>query len=308
MGAVPQQRAGPARVSAGVGRQREAAASAMVAIAAVDDADARQSDAVRGSHPRAAPLDSIVRVFSAEPDLLAGIDADAAELLTQRVVTPKLWLEPGPWKPSSADDLSGSLGLLVLDGLIIRTVELQGRCWPELVGSGDLLRPWDDLDASLGHVASWAALDRASVAVLDERFCAVAARWPSIMAQLLTRSIQRSCSLAVNLAIVHARHADLRLHMLFWHLADRWGRVTRDGVHLPMRLTHDMLAALACIRRPTASSALNDLARRGEIARCDDGTWLLTGCPPTPAPFDPSAPTARRIRAGSHSASARHDP
>ena len=224
----------------------------------------------------------VVRVFSLEPDLLAALDVKAAEFLTQRVVVSKLWIEPGPWDPPPRHARHGdTVGLLVLDGLLMRNVELHRRRCPELVGAGDLLRPWDDLDASLVHDVSWTALTRASVAVLDDRFLAIIGRWPSIMDALLKRSIHRSRSLAINLAIVHVRHAELRLHMLFWHLADRWGHVTPDGVHLPLRLTHEMLAELACMRRPTASSALNTLARRGELTRRDDGTWLLVGSPPS---------------------------
>ena len=224
----------------------------------------------------------VVRVFSVEPDLLAGLDVKTAEFLTQRAVVPKLWIEPGLWDPPPQQGQRGdTLGLLVLDGLLMRNVELHGRRCPELVGAGDLLRPWDDLDASLAHGVFWTALTRASVALLDERFLAIIGRWPSITDALLTRSIHRSRSLALNLAIVHVRHAELRLHMLFWHLADRWGRVTPDGVHLPLHLTHEMLAELACMRRPTASSALNTLARRGELTRRDDGTWLLVGEPPS---------------------------
>ncbi len=256
-----------------------------MATIAIADSRERHATAAAGLAQTVVPLSprqDVVRVFNVEPGLLADVDAKTADFLRQRVVVPKLWLDAGPWEPPLQDRrMRRSLGLLVLDGLVIRTVELHGRRCPELVGAGDLLRPWDDADASLSHATSWMALDRASVAVLDERFCTIAGRWPSIMAQLLTRSIQRSHALAVNLAIVHVRHADLRLHMLLWHLADRWGRVTPDGVHLPVRLTHEMLAELACMRRPTASSALNGLARRGEIARCDDGTWLLTGSPPS---------------------------
>ena len=254
----------------------------MATIATADSTTEGHATSSRRPAGTVAPLGpraDVVRVFDADPDLLAGVDATTAELLRRRVVTPKLWVAPGEWQPPAP--LRESLGLLVIDGLITRTVELHGRRCPELVGAGDLLRPWDDVDASLAHVTSWTALERASVAVLDARFCAVVSRWPAITAQLLRRSIERSRVLAVQLAIVHVRHADLRLHMLLWHLADRWGRVTRDGVHLPVRLTHEMLAELACMRRPTASSALNELARRGVIARRDDGTWLLMGPPPS---------------------------
>jgi hypothetical protein len=43
-------------------------------------------------------------------------------------------------------------------------------------------------------------------------------------------------------------------------------------------------AHLACMRRPTASTALQRLSREGEVLRRVDGTWLLLGGPPqTPA-------------------------
>jgi CRP/FNR family transcriptional regulator, cyclic AMP receptor protein len=42
--------------------------------------------------------------------------------------------------------------------------------------------------------------------------------------------------------------------VLFWHLADRWGRVERDGVHVPMRLTHELLGRLIAVRRATATA------------------------------------------------------
>jgi hypothetical protein len=69
----------------------------------------------------------------------------------------------------------------------------------------------------------------------------------------------------VTLAIVHQARVDVRLHMLFWHLAARWGRVRADGVALPLRLTHSVLAELVAARRPTVTSALTDLARRGLV-------------------------------------------
>jgi len=40
-----------------------------------------------------------------------------------------------------------------------------------------------------------------------------------------------------------------------------------------------MLGQLVGARRPTVSTALSELAKQGELARRDDGTWLLTGTP-----------------------------
>jgi len=69
--------------------------------------------------------------------------------------------------------------------------------------------------------------------------------------------------------------------ILLWHLADRWGRMTPDGVHVPVALKHELPADLVCVRRPTATVALQRLARDGGIARKPDGTRLLTETQPT---------------------------
>ena len=224
----------------------------------------------------------MVRVFDADPDLLGGLDASTTDLLRRRVVAPMLWIDAGPWAPPPCPAGPGNcFGLLVLDGLIIRSLRFEGRNCPELIGAGDVLRPWDGDDQnSIPASVFWAALERTTVAILDDRFVAMARRWPTIMSQLLSRTVQRSRTLAFQLAIVHVRHAETRLRMLLWHLADRWGRVTSDGVHLPLALTHETLADLACMRRPTASTALQRLTRNGELERRPGGGWLLTGDPP----------------------------
>jgi CRP/FNR family transcriptional regulator, cyclic AMP receptor protein len=224
----------------------------------------------------------LVRVFDHEPDLLGGVDARSADHLRRRAAAPRMWVDAGPWEPPDDETVRRSLGLIVLDGLMTRTISVSERECPELVGAGDLLRPWDHVgdEASVAQGARWTALQRTTLAVLDERFAAIVCRWPPVVSALLSRTIQRSRTIAFHCAIAHVRHADARLLMLLWHLADRWGHVTPAGVHVPVRLTHELMAHLACMRRPTASSALQRLVREGEIARRGDGTWLLLGAPP----------------------------
>jgi hypothetical protein len=67
--------------------------------------------------------------------------------------------------------------------------------------------------------------------------------------------------------------------MLLWHLAERWGRVGNDGVIIPVRLTHSVLASLVAARRPTVSAALGDLEQHGLVRRIEQGL-LLVGEPP----------------------------
>jgi CRP/FNR family cyclic AMP-dependent transcriptional regulator len=67
--------------------------------------------------------------------------------------------------------------------------------------------------------------------------------------------------------------------MLLWHLAGRWGRVRADGIVVPLRLTHVILADLVAARRPTVTSAITELTRVGLVRSIDEG-WLLSGKPP----------------------------
>jgi len=229
-----------------------------------------------------------VRVFDEDPDLLDGLDAEVTDVLRRRVTVPKLWVEEGPWTPPGQDAAGGDCaGLLILEGLMIRSLRVAGRDCPELVGAGDVLRPWDhDGEASVPVAITWTALERSTVAVLDHRFAAAVSRCPAIVSNLLSRTLQRSRTQSFHLAIAHVRHAETRVHMLLWHLADRWGRVTPAGVHLPLGLTHETIAHLVCMRRPTASTALQVLRRAGKVDRRRDGTWLLTGPPPQPGAAD----------------------
>jgi hypothetical protein len=65
---------------------------------------------------------------------------------------------------------------------------------------------------------------------------------------------------------------------------------------VPLVLSHRLIGELVGARRPTVSTALADLAREGQLARRDDGTWLLTGEPVTV----PGASAAELIRQRRH--------
>ena len=81
------------------------------------------------------------------------------------------------------------------------------------------------------------------------------------------------------MAIAHHARVELRLHMLFWHLADRWGRVRADGVSVPLRLTHSILADLVSARRPSVSTVPLRAGTPGVVERAGR-EWLLRGDPP----------------------------
>jgi CRP/FNR family transcriptional regulator, cyclic AMP receptor protein len=122
-------------------------------------------------------------------------------------------------------------------------------------------------------------LSDAAVAVLDRRLAAQLGEFPEVTSLLVERLSKRSSRLAVTQAISQLNKVDRRLLTLFWHLAERWGRITPDGVLIPLTLSHRMLSQLVGARRPTVSTALGELAREGEVRRLENGTWLLTGRP-----------------------------
>ena len=175
----------------------------------------------------------------------------------------------------------GGFGLLVLSGLLTRRVGQGGRFGAELLGPGDLLRPWQKVGgaASIPFEPVWIAISDARIAVLGAAFARRAAPYPEVAAQLLGRALLRSRHLAINMAIVHQPRIETRLQMLFWHLADRWGKVRPHEVILEMPLTHALLADLVAARRPTVSTALAALAKDGKVERTPQG-WRLLGDPP----------------------------
>jgi len=186
----------------------------------------------------------------------------------------------GRWQVQEQPD-QNSIGLLVLSGVLIRKVGIEGRFGAELLGEGDILRPWqEDADPpTLLATGDWRVLAPTRIAVLDEQFARLSGRYPELGSCLMSRAVQRSRHLTVNMAIVHQARVDVRLHMLMWHLASRWGRVRGDGVSLPIKLTHSVLADLVAARRPTVTTALSELSKRGVVHAVADG-WLLRGQPP----------------------------
>jgi len=190
----------------------------------------------------------------------------------------------GRWHPESGAASwvgSGGIGLLVLEGLLIRRVGVEDRFGAELLGEGDLLRPWQGEDGSgtISPTTGWRILEAVRLAVLDEKAARTLAAYPQITGALVARAVGRSRNMAVNMAIIHHPRVNVRLLMLLWHLADRWGRVRSEGVVLPLHLTHSVLADLVSARRPTVTSSLSDLARQELVEPMNRG-WLLRGEPP----------------------------
>jgi CRP-like cAMP-binding protein len=86
--------------------------------------------------------------------------------------------------------------------------------------------------------------------------------------------------MSVHQALLSLSPVETRLLVLFWHLAERWGRVTPAGVVLPLGLTHQILGQLVGCRRASVTTALKEVVESGAAIRRPDGSGLLTGSPP----------------------------
>jgi hypothetical protein len=224
-----------------------------------------------------------VQVLALDSDLRSSVDPTLRRQATLELEAPLLILDPGEWEPPTSLGEGLALGLLLVDGLIARQVQVsESRCL-ELLGSGDLLRPWQE-DAASFVWTHWQVLTRTRAMLLTTDFTARVCRYPQLVEALVERTIQRSRSLAVHSAIDNVVGLEESLLLLFWHLAERWGRVEPDGVIVPLKLTHQMLADLVGARRPSVTSALKELARSETLTKLDGRGWRLTGSPPLPSP------------------------
>lgn len=237
-----------------------------------------------------------VRVLDVDPDLgerLSSADfEEARDLCRARLV--RLPSGPIDWNVTEGPV---PLGLLVLRGVLRRRIVIDDRHAAEVLGPGDLLRPWSTKgEATIASRTAWRVLEPAAVAVLDAGFRRCADRWPDLMDVLLDRVYERSRSLLLRLAVVQFPKNARRVHLILWQLADRWGQVVPEGVVLRMRLTPTALADLVSTSRESVSRALAELADHDLAHVLAGGGYLLRGQSPADlhAGLDAAGPRARK--------------
>ncbi len=199
----------------------------------------------------------------------------------------------GAWT-SSAD--AAAFAFVIVDGLLAREISLRDHYMLELLGPGDVLQPTvPPGPRRLATETRLTALSDLLLLVLGDSFVQAAGMWPSLLVRLQHRLETQRESLAIQGVIAHFSRAEQRLLLMLWHLADRWGYVTPDGVVLPLPLNHELLGQLIAARRPTVTLALRSLEDALAVRRRDDGSWLLTGT------ADAMVTSIVKPRIGSHS-------
>jgi CRP/FNR family transcriptional regulator, cyclic AMP receptor protein len=226
---------------------------------------------------------SAISIVDADPDLAELLEPGEADRARREAVTRVQRLSEGEW------DVAGALepdvhhrGFLIVAGLLSREVDVLGRRCVELIGPGDVMRPWswDDEGSHVRAEVGWMVLEPTKLAVLDHQLVLRIVPWPQLGVELFNRGTRRAHHLAVALAIAHHQRVDDRLLLSLWHLAERWGRVHRDGIVLPLPLGHQRLADLVGASRQSVTTAMGGLTRDGTVSRRGNGDWVLHGEPP----------------------------
>jgi CRP/FNR family cyclic AMP-dependent transcriptional regulator len=190
------------------------------------------------------------------------------------VRVPVLCLDPGPLDLDHVLGPPGqSLGVLVLEGLLLVQLEAGRGHVGWLVGESDLLRPWEMPELSLTSATTWRALEPTRIVPLDSGFAARSD--PRMMHTLLSRCSRTAHWLLAKSLIVSCPVLEDRLMLLFALLGERWGKVTADGILVDLSLTHEVLATMCGARRPSVTVALGQLRNDGVLRRTADGRWLL---------------------------------
>jgi CRP/FNR family transcriptional regulator, cyclic AMP receptor protein len=92
---------------------------------------------------------------------------------------------PGSWDAARDSGLArGGFGLLVLEGVLVRRVGVEGRFGAELLSTGDLLRPWqhDGEAGALPFEMTWRIVAPLRLAVLDKAWAMRMASFPDVSA------------------------------------------------------------------------------------------------------------------------------
>lgn len=186
----------------------------------------------------------------------------ARQLTTVRVLDAEVGeCDLGPWLGA----VGAGPGLLVLDGLLAFETCVGNRTATELIGSGDLLQPPNRPDEMLVRTDGWRVLSPTRFALLDTEFANRVRPWPQIVQTLLRRAGRRVADIDALRAITCQPRLEVRLVLLLWHLAARWGRVEPAGIRLTLPLTHRLLGQLVSAERPSISHALARLSHSGLV-------------------------------------------
>lgn len=203
-------------------------------------------------------------------DLFAGIESQVLRVLVGGLARRPIQVGGG-WAISEGDAACAVLlrGRLALDfdasGSALRTIGL--------VEEGDVLvRPGSGGGSS--PALRCRAIEESEVLLVD---AATLARWmtvPQLAANVVRVLSAQVADRELAISIALETRVERRLLLKVRQLAERFGRVTPEGVRLDLRLTHQQLAEMVGAVRESVTIALRSLAEQG-ILEVRNRTILL---------------------------------
>jgi CRP/FNR family transcriptional regulator, cyclic AMP receptor protein len=218
---------------------------------------------------------SRVALLQVDAVLRAAVPERERPLAERAVLVPCHELGPGQWRTDDLRQDDDALAALVVRGLGTRQITIAGRRSAELLGPGDVFRPWASADPVIPAESRWASGSGVVVAVLDGRFMAAARRWPQLFAVVHERLAEQLERSTMRAAIMSLPRVEQRILGIFWQLAERWGTVRSQGVVVDLAITHELIGQLIGAQRPTVSLALQALAGEGLLERTSHDSWML---------------------------------
>lgn len=224
--------------------------------------------------------EEVVFILKEDPDLGEGLPPEIRRAATQRLHARVVVAERARWLPPDLDPHT-TYGLLVLDGLLGRRLRIGRAQSTELLGCGDILRPWEEpcIWNLIPPESDWRVFRPARLAVLDEAITRLIGQRPELVIAFSGRLLRRARYSEYIMAVSNLRQVEHRLVATLWHLASNWGHVTPEGICMPFHLTHGLLGEIIGAQRPSVTSAMQRLQRGGHVSPREGGGYLLTGDP-----------------------------
>lgn len=220
-------------------------------------------------------LVSLLRVW---PDMAETLADDERRIAERVLIVPRWTAHDEDFAAAFAAETSAVFWLVVVEGTVLKETTLAKRSALELLGSCDVLAPPLSARRQLDSraVSRYVALGDVSLAPLSSSFKRVAARFPPVGAFFDERLAEQAHRASMHLAMLHQPRAEDRILTLFTDLAERFGRVSAEGILIDLPLTHALIGRLIGSRRPTVSLALQSLTDDRLLAKLDGNRWKLT--------------------------------
>lgn len=227
-----------------------------------------------GASPGRAGLVALSRAL---PEISSAVPAEDRPVAEHVLVAPLLCARDEDLGDVLSRAPPGVFDFVVVDGVVLKETALANRSALELLGPGDVLAPPLSVlrQVESRAVSRYLAHGPVSVAALDTRFKHAARRWPGLSDVLHDRLARQTHRASMHLAMLHLPRVEDRVVALFSDLAERFGRVTLDGVVIDLRLTHRVIGRLVGSRRPTVTLAMQTLESDGVLTRGDGDRWTL---------------------------------